>query len=1104
MRKTRTLILKGLLSIFTLLLLQTGFAQTQRTVTGKVTDTTGAPIPNVSVQVEGKTTGVVTGADGAYSIRATDGDILKFSSVGYLPEYGEVRGAGKIDITLKAGSENAGDEVVVTALGIKRDRRSLGYATSTIKSDELTVAGATPNPFLAIYGKAAGVGVSIGSGGPGGGINVRIRGAAGLESSTNTRPLFVVDGVPLYDEKTSMETRGYDPINSFDYGSGINDINSEDIESMEILKGAKATVLYGSQALNGVVLITTKSGRSTRGLGVQVSHQITFDKPFSYIDFQNEYGTGESQMLTANDTVTLNGTKVRKMRNSNYSFGPRFDNSPIMFYDSSMTTYRAYPNNYIDFFRTAISNRTNLSIAGGGQFGSIRAAYSHNNLQDILPGFNQKEHKFSFNGNFNVSPFAKVEFVNNLYSVNTKNRRPNLYRLVSDGLNRDADYNWIKGFYHDKDGFFRDLGELGLPRWAHNFAGILWEQNDNSDTDNKMHLISSVKTTLNFTNELSLIAQAALDYTNYDYITENKITRLVPQRIGGKYYWKKRNTMVQNYQALLKYEKRFTADWDFFVFGGAAYQKVGENNMYVSTGDMGLLYPDWFSLNNENIKYWPTAGARDKVRGLNRGSDVLYSVLGSGTLSYKNTYYLEFQARNDWNSTLQAPNYSYFYPGLSFTWNFSNQYKLPKMEYGKFRVAWADVGGGPTTAVGDRYFAYDAFSVNQLPYPNSPTTVTPPNALFLERIKPFRKREFEIGFDSRWFERSRLEFDFSYYTNNTYNQIINLPISPATGYKSAKINTGNVRNWGFEFLLKGAPIATSKYRWDLTLTAANQYSKIVKLYEGITSKYIDGTNGFQVWAEEGKTIGEIKAFDYERDENGNKVVNENGMYKLGDRLVNIGKNVNPYLFGGLLSNFSFQGFSLHLGIDYKFGGTIFSSSNNYLIGYGITKESLKYRDESQGGLAYYINKAGKTVAWDHSKGAPAESKDGIVYHDGMILDGVKKEGDKFVKNDIITSSTSYYRTYINDMAGAVPPDRLYKNDYIKFREIGLEYTLPKSVSNMLHLQKVSFTAAARNLFYLYKTLPNLDAESALGSQGYLEYSFYPSVRSYSVGLNVSF
>jgi iron complex outermembrane receptor protein len=1089
------------------------FSQTRKTVTGVVTNTSGEVLPGVSISEKGdRNNGTSTDADGKFSIAVAADAILVFSYVGFETQEFSVKNKTVANVQLSTAA-NQMSEVVVTALGIKREQRSIGYATATVKGDDLMKAGAPPNPFLALYGKAAGVGINIGSGGPTAGVNIRIRGAAGLESGTNTRPLFVVDGVPMYDESTSMESRGYDPLNSFDYGSGINDINPDDIESIEILKGAKATVLYGSQALNGVVLITTKTGRKTRGLGMQLSHQVTFDQPYTFIDFQNEYGSGSN--IRDIQYVDVNGVQTRKLPLSRFSFGPKFDNSAIMLYDSTMGTYKAHPDNFLDIFRTAVQNRTNIAIAGGGSLGSVRASYTRNSYEDVLGGFTQKQNTFSFNGNFNPSPFATFEFINNLYTVNTRNRRPNIQQLVATGLNRDYDYNWMKDFYHDADGFRKDLDPYGLAGsspgfWPNALAGIFWEQFDNLDRDNKIHLVSSVKSTLKFTKAFSLVSQAALDYTNTDYITENKITRLSPVRTGGAYRWRKRNTLVQNYQALLKFEKDLSENFNFFIFGGGAYQKISENEMYSSTGNMGLLYPDWFSLNNADIRGWPGAGGRSQVTGLSRGSDVLYSVLGSATVSYKNTIYLEAQARNDWNSTLQYPNYSYFYPGLSLTWNFSNDFTIPKLEYGKVRFAWADVGGGPSTATGNRYFANNTFSVGQLPYANGPVVVTPPSSLFLEMIRPFRKREFEVGFNTRWFDRSRIEVDFSFYTNNVYDQIVSQPLTPSTGYSTANINTGNVKNWGYEVFVKAAPLATKNYRWDVTVTAANQFSKVIKLYPGIRQKYISGNSGFQVIAEEGKTIGEILAYDYQRDPNGNRVVGGNGLYNLADKVTYTGKNVNPNVFGGVYSDFFFKGFNFHLGIDYKFGGTIFSYTNNYLMGTGVIAASLPGRDEEHGGLAYYINDVtGKKVAWQHNQSAPSEARGGIVYHDGIILDGVREEGGsgnekRYVKNDIIVDAPSYYGTYINDLSTSWPPDRLFKNDYIKLREISVSYTIPVKLVERLKLQKLTLTGAIRNLGYLYKTVPNIDPEGALGAQGYIENSFYPSIRSYSLGVNVSF
>ncbi|HYO22593.1 MAG TPA: SusC/RagA family TonB-linked outer membrane protein, partial [Flavisolibacter sp.] len=619
------------------------------------------------------------------------------------------------------------------------------------------------------------------------------------------------------------------------------------------------------------------------------------------------------------------------------------------------------------------------------------------------------------------------------------------------------------------------------------------------------HTINTLRTTLKFSKEISLQGQASLDYTNTDFTTRNQITRLLPQVTGGKFQWRKQNTTVQNYQAILNFEKDLTKDWHLFAFAGGAYQQMRFNETFAGTGDNGLRFPDWYSIGNDVL------GAQDlgKVRGIVQASELLYGAFASATASWKNKLYLEVQGRNDWNSTLSPENNSYFYPGVSATYHFSNDISIPKLKYGKIRVAWADVGGGPNTVSEARYFANNSFSVGSIYEGAVIRSVSPPDALFLGDIKPYRKREYEIGFNTRWFDQNRLEVDLSYYNNNIYDQIVNLSISPFTGYRTAKINSGNVKNQGFELLIKGAALATRDMRWDLTFTAARQRSKVIDLYTGINEQLINGMNGVSVVATVGQPVGDIKMFDYTRDPNGNRIVNSNGLYSLDNSNYKKFGNINADYFGGLYSDFFFKGFNFHFGVDYKFGGQVFSYSNNYLIGNGVIKSTLQGRDEANGGLAYYIEQGtNKKIPWQHNQPAPGTSADGRVYHDGMILDGVKQVitggTTKYERNDILVAAPTYYQTYINDAGGAWPPDRLSKNDYIKLREISVDYTLPTRLAQMFKLQKLTITAAVRNLGYIYKTIPNIDAESTLGAQGYIENSFYPSLRTFTFGVNVAF
>ncbi|MDY7394311.1 SusC/RagA family TonB-linked outer membrane protein [Aureibaculum sp. 2210JD6-5] len=1077
----------------------------QTTVTGTITDATdGATLPGVNIIEKGTRNGVSSDFDGNYSIRVPDNATLVFSFVGYGTQEIAINGRSNIDVVMSESAE-AMDEVVVTALGIERDEKSLGYAISKVKAEDLVVAGVSTNPVVNLYGKASGVGITSNAAGPTGAVDIKIRGAAGLEASANTRPLFVVDGMPIYDSGSNMSNRGFDPLNSFDYGSGINDINPEDIASIEILKGAKASVLYGGEGANGVVLITTKKGKSTRGLGITVNSQYTFEKPRSFIDFQNQYGTGRNQYAYQENA----DTGQRQVVWDRFNFGPKFDGSPVEFLDGSISPYQAYPDNYIDLFRTGSNVINTVSISGGGDIGNMRLSYTNQDYQGLSPNNFQKKHVFNFSGVLNASDFATVEVNTNLYKIKTKNRRQNLTNIVAWGLNRDYDFNAIKDLYKNDDGSKFNAEDTGWPgQFAPSYLmDILWEQLENSDVDDKFHMIGSIKATLNFTDNLSFIGQAGLDYTDIDFTTENPITRFVPSNAGGRYAYGRDNTMVENYRGLINYD--FSALDDrlkVFAFAGGEYKRTGFKSINVATFG-NLRFPNFWSLNNEQD--WPDGGSRGRVRGHTYGSQVLYSALGSATIAWDDSFYLELQARNDWSSTLPPGNNSYFYPGIGFSWNFTNTFDIPFMEFGKFRAGWADVGRGAPGSVTD-YYAFRGYSLGGVNNTDA-LTAGAPGDLFSGALKPERKREFEIGFDARFFKNSRLETSFSFYHNNIYNQIMGVPLTSSTGASNIRINAGNVANWGYELLVKAAPISNDKFRWDMTFTAAKQQSEVKKLYPGITQK-TTGNVGFSIQqiAEEGKPFGELHAFDYLRDDEGNRVVDGNGFYVVDQSELKAVANTTPDVFGGFLTDVYFKGFNFHVGLDYKFGATIFSRSNNYYLGMGITKETLKYRDEENGGLAYYVNADGDRIPWQHDQGAPADADQGRVYHDGVIVPGVINVGTAdnpvYETNNKILSAQEYYSRYLNDNSSNTPygPDALDKNDYIKLRELAVSYTLPKDFMNKFGIQKMTLSLMARNLFYLYKSIPNIDPESTLGTDSWVENSVYPSAVSIGFGLNVSF
>jgi iron complex outermembrane receptor protein len=1055
------------------------------TLTGVVTSSTGEALVGVSVVVKGTTLGVSTGLSGEYSIIADPATAtLVFSFMGMATKEEIVNGRSRIDVTLMEDSQSL-NEVVVTALGIKRDARALGYAISSIKGDQLVKSGVTANPLSSLYGKAAGVGIQATAAGPTGGVQIRIRGASALDDNSSLRPLFVVDGVPIYDQESAMTQRNYDPLRSFDYGSGVNDINPEDIESMEILKGAKASVLYGSAGANGVVLITTKDGSKAKGLGVTLSYGHEWEQPYSLIEFQNEFGSGRNEYAFAT---------VRKIQTEQYSFGPKFDGQPIMGFDGQMHPYSAYEDNYMAMFQMGHSDNMTVAVSGGNEKANARFSYTNFGYEGTMANQTQTKNTLSFNGAMYASEFVNVNFTQNLYITKTQNRRQNMNVLIANGtFNRDYDLELAMDSYTDPDGYMYDDGYLKGMGWPdaftvqNGFFDLLWNQSKNKNTDAKMHSITAIKVNLQFLPYLSLRLQGGLDYTVTDFIRQDKVVRPNTETggwQGGAFSNAVEKNNIQQYEAYFTFDKKFMDErLDVGAFFGPSYKNVAYDRTGVGT--LGnFLYPDFWAI--ENGSEWPTSYANKgaQIASYNNQGEALYSVLGQATFAWQRKYYLELQARNDWSSTLPKQNRSYFYPGASFTWNFTEDFKIPYVNYGKLRLSWADVGRPAT-----RYYALRTYSMGLIGSEayKDVNDITGPSDLFSGDLKPERKREVEAGFDLRFFERDRLGVDISYYNNNFYDQIMAVPLSSLTGAKNIRINAGRVNNQGFEALLKGVPVMTNSLTWDVSLTLTRQWNKIIELYEGITQ--VNRTvQGVVNRAEVGRQMGELWTQDYKHDDNGNKIVGDNGLYSLSNDpndQICVG-NVNPNLFGGFSSNVTLHGdwgaVNFSIGIDYKVGGKILSFSNIYLKGNGLSQSSLPGRP-GYGGLTY---------------------TDGLgrVRHDGVMLEGVKADG---TQNDITISAFDYYDSFRRDAnASRWRPDEIRDNSYAKFREAALSYTLPQQWTQMVKIQRLTMAITARNLFYIYKNIENIDHESLLGTNSWVENSNYPTSRTFGFNVSIGF
>ena len=1084
----------------------TSFSQ-EKNVTGTVTSVEdGLGIPGVSVSVEGSAIGTITDTEGNYRLAVPENaKYLVFSFVGMETQKIAIT-SNSINVVMNTDTKVV-DEVVVTALGIKREKKALGYSVSSIKSDELVKSGIPVNPLTSLYGKAAGVRVSGTANGPTGGMVINIRNSVSLNESSSTRPLFVVDGIPIFDENTGMNRNDRD---GRDKGTGINDINAEDIESIEILKGAKASVLYGYAGANGVVLITTKSGAKKKGLGIELNSSYTWDRVAYFPELQNEFGSGSSvgSAMPSADLTDANGFKYKDVNgtktpvyygNGSAGFGPRMDGRNILWWDGQMRPYTPQPDNFKDIFQEGHLRTNGFSLSNAGDIGNIRLGYTNKKFTSTVIGAYQDNHIFSFNGKLNVSDKITIDYISNYYYTFNHNAPFRMQDgLVTYGINRDMKPELWKSHITDETGtywYFRTkerseaagglVGKLG--------SAYFWNQTQNNFDETRHHLLQSVNANIEFTNWLSLTLRSGFDMTRKLNEVKKKVTRpLGEDSTQGYYSVDERNILSFYNNAFLNFDKKINEDFDVSGLIGFVYENFSDRNVKSLTTN--FLVENWFSLGNSS------KDVKSEGSG-SRKSSVLYGVLASAQLSYRDQVYFELQGRNDWSSILPPENNSYFYPGASISWIASETLVLPEViKYAKLRASFADVG-----RPGPIYFGNLAFDINSyggIAYATSSSSLPPADfeagiaagKLPPEDLKPERKREFELGFEVNFFEQNRLGLDFTWFKSNTYDQIIALDVPKSSGVNNIVTNAGDVENTGLELQITGKPIITKDFQWNTTLNLAKYNTKIVELSNGVEVLPLWGVTGASIEARVGEQYGEIYINPWKRDDAGNLVVNStSGVYEFNkDEQIKVGKQI-PDLTGGLNTNFAFKGFYLDFDFDFQFGGTLISQTNMYLKGNGTGVESLQYRDEARGGLPYYVNSSNQRILLtSHSAATPADSKYNFILHDGVILPGVKADGSQ---NDILISAQDYYEDTYWQGYMDITEDAIYKSDFVALRRITLGYELPKHIVNKTFFSKIRLSVFGNNIAYLYKDVPNVTPESYAGTNEFTEYSGMPGVRS---------
>lgn len=1052
-------------------------------VTGVITDSMG-PVVGASVSVKGTTLGTITDIDGNFALDVPEGATLSVSFIGYTTQQIKYTGQKNLTINLKEDTQ-AIEEVVVTAMGIKKEKRALPYAMSELKSEDIQLVP-VQNVANSLYGKAAGVQISQTAAGPMGGTKIQIRGVNTIEG--NTRPLIVVDGIPINDTDSNWAGRER---NQTQRGSALNDINPDDIESMSILKGANAAALYGSRATNGVIVITTKRGGENKGFGINVSTSYMYDQRAYMPEFQDVFGGGDSPYFALNDK----GQKMYK-GDTYRSFGPRMDGTEVLWWDGQTRAFLPQPNNYRDIFKDGFTNNNSISISNNAEKANFRLSYTNMNYGGFLENMKMNKHNFNFSGNFKLHERVSMDASVSYNMSASQNAATRIDRVSNYPMPRNEVTQLWKDHYKNEDGYFLtdELATISSGNRSNIINYLLWQQNENRYTTNRERLIASVAANIKLAEFLSLRLRGGTDrYSDKDEAKEMFTKFSDPSdmtNLQGSYR-KVDNQYTKNYaEALLMFNKTFNDDFDLSLTAGTTVEDISESG--ITWESEGLKYNGMFS--TANNKKDPKRANKDT--GYNRG-EFMGAVFATGQLAYKRYLYLDLTARNDWSSRLASGYRSFFYPSAGLSFVFTEPLEMPEwLNYGKVRASYAIVGNtAPELYFTSSSYNYDSFNGSVITNTFSPNV--PPSI-----IEPEKTYAWEFGLEGRVLN-GRLGLDVAFFTNKTKNQILSVPTAPSTGASKMKLNAGEMANKGIEIQLTGIPVETKNFSWKTIVNFSYTKNELLSLIEGMEDLMIGNPWSAALFkAVPGYGTPSIFIQKWERDAQGNMMVDKNGNYIQSPNFTYAG-DAAPKFLGGFTNTFNYRDFSLSVHIDGQFGGKLLSMTNNYMKASGAGKESLFGRDEAYGGLPYYIDATTnqKVLLDNHTVTAPGNALKGQVHHDGIIADGVKPDGSK---NDIILTAADYYNSRYN-RAGS--EDNLYDNTYIKLREMKLSYRVPSKICSTIGLSNLNVSFVGNNLFFIYKSVPNINPEANLGTGGYnpyVEYTTYPSARSMGFALNINF
>lgn len=1049
--------------ILSLFILQSATAQSIKVAGVIVEKVSGSPIPGVSVSIKGSKTVSQTDAGGQFRIVANTNDILRIVYLGYTTQEIKITGqTADLKIALEE-TQNELNEVVVTALNITKEKKSLGYSVQELKSSDLSEAKES-NLVNELAGKVAGVQVTN-SQGDMGSSRIIIRGETSI--SGNNQPLFVIDGVPV-DNTQNLGTSG-----SRDFANTISDINSEDIESMSILKGPNAAALYGSRAAAGVVLITTKKGKNAKGLGISVNSNTTFSSLLTLPDYQNSYGQGSNGQFSY---VDGKGGGVND--GVDESWGPRLNGQLIPQYYSNgiAVPFVAHPDNVRDFFNTGRTLNNGISFSGASDKIDYHLSYNNLDQTGVVPNSSQSKNSFLFSSSYKITPkltlSAFADYVNssadNLPGSGGKRATSTMLQFIWSG--RQVDIPQLRN-YTAADG--------SIINWNNNYySNPYFMAYENTVGQVRDRLIGNVELNYKIIDGLSANFRSGND--NY---TDRRKIRIAYGTNGTPYGSYEEDTYTfneNNTEGRLDFNKKLNQDFtlDALLGGNIRTTTFEDNDQKAPKLAVNGLY----TLSN----------SRDPLISSNiYTKQKVYSVFSSAQLGFRNYAYLNLTARNDWSSTLPAANRSYFYPSVNGSLILTELFdvKSDVLNFAKLRGGWSKVGKDASPYQLINTYGFIA------PFNSNPQQYT--NTVDLNAdLKPETTNSTEAGFELGLF-KNRVRFDFSVYNTNSINQILNLDVSTSTGYSQKLVNGGTINNKGLETQLGITPIKTKEFTWDINTNFSSNKSRVKSLYGNIQS-YVLGTDGtVQILAAVGQPYGTIFGTAYARDASGNIIVSADGTPSISASKKVLGK-YTPNWIGGITNSFTYKRINLSVLVDAHVGGKIFSGTNETGTYTGVLKTTLPGRGTENGGISYYYpgnNSSNKAVKIAAGTAAPGGA---TVYDDGMVFKGVLADG---TTNANIIPAQEYYKGIYNADEAFV-----YNATYVKLREVKLGYTLPQQWIKATGLQNATISLVGRNLLIIHKEVPNIDPETAFNTgngQG-LEDLTLPTVRTIGFNINLKF